>query len=678
MSTPIDVTVTNAPNGAPHALGNADALSRPYLIFPPFPAPPPGVSITPFKAFKPSGIEINLDPRPDDVEHDGLGVPTLELRVKHELTEAEQRRRRRPRAPLVDAGGRRPVWYEEWAVVEHQRRTTTPIDPSLSRVDRLHQASQDFKAGRTWPPLPSGVQQLWDAFRLYIGIISNIQPPMSRKRAAMFHAAVADAEAEADSEDDDEAEDGAKPPPRERRVALIDEDLARAVQEQRFVDRRPPDTEERQARREYFREAKDQRMDAFFNDTERDIRVFFSAYFRDKGLMWSEQRTRDGPILVGFFLNFLLRNRVLPEPEHERGLRRGLVVVEQARTELPATFTVARALPDKFSDGCRALWGSMTARLNWANIAEDDAKQTQGDEPDAKRRKLDGKEETEDERVLREAAGGADIEVLTPDVVMNIAQEIESENRKKEKESVENADAAADNAGWGAPADDAWGAADTEPWGGTGEGEGAYNFAPPTADTWDIGPQPNQIMAFFGPTLFPLTHTTGIIERATRRIVRVTAPEKTKAKKKKGRSAAELIEEELTRRLARMVLEPWSGHELHKNSEITEPIILPDSRGAVVSESAETAGNSASAVHNPSKDQITVLIDPSIADKMVVGMGLGATWVQLARQDLTAAPDASEADEKNKKGGWGEAGQPTPYWYMEQLVSVLPSFHTEQ
>ena len=40
---------------------------------------------------------------------------------------------------------------------------------------------------------------------------------------------------------------------------------------------------------------------------------------------------RDGPILIGFWLNFLLRNRVLPEPEHEKGLRKALLVVEQAR-----------------------------------------------------------------------------------------------------------------------------------------------------------------------------------------------------------------------------------------------------------------------------------------------------------------------------------------------------------
>ncbi|KAH9947216.1 hypothetical protein B0H21DRAFT_360452 [Amylocystis lapponica] len=668
MSTSLPITMTSTPQPAqsaqPAVAATTAVLDLPFLKYPPFPVPPAGATITPFSKFKPAGIQMNLDPVQDDIELDGLGIPTVVLPVRHDLTEAE-RRKRKKKVAAPDGTVRLPPWFEDWALAEHLRRTSAPIDPSQSRVDRFHQASQDFKASRAWPGVGSGVPQLWDAFRLYVGIISSVHPPPSRKRMQMMREA--EQEAEDDSDDDADADADADAGPREQPVVVVDDEkTVPPTGAPRPAPHHKPDDETdeaRELRREHFREAKDLRMDAFFDDTEKDIKVFFSSYYRDKGLIWSEQRTRDGPILIGFFLNFLLRNRVLPE--HEKGLQRALLVVEQARKELPATFVVGKALPDDFSDGCRELFGNMTQALMWPNDDDNDAAAAAvaPEEPDAKRRKVDEAEaeekqdvkvetETETERVLNDAAGEAGIEVLSPDVVMDMEQ------------------AAADPIDeWSAPSGGTWG----DSWGDAD-----------AVNTWMAEPESHPLMRLLGLTALPFTHTTGVVEKSTRRIVSVTAATQAKSgKKKKGRGVAELVEEELGARLARMVLAPWATFDENEHSDVNRPLILPDSRGAVVmdgipdvSATRETGAASTLPAHTPLKDEITVLVDPAVADKLIVGMGLGATWVQIVRQ---ASTDPSEAStEKKKRGGYGEAGEPTKFWYMEHLVATLPGFHTEQ
>ncbi|KAI0940051.1 hypothetical protein AcV5_001261 [Taiwanofungus camphoratus] len=674
MSTPIAVTVTNGKQALPvdQNLDANDVVSDiPYITFPPFPEPPQGVVITPFDKFKPAGIKIEANESPDYVELDGQRLPTVGLLVKHSLTESEQKKKKKPKT-TVTAGGvvRRYIWFEEWELSEHLRRTTTPIDPSHSRVDRLHQASQDFKSSRSWPPLTSGVQQLWDAFRLYLGIIASIHPPMSRKRAQMMQQmAVATV-----SEEEDEDEEFLNPKPKEQKIAMLDDEEVRTMQEQEQMPKDEAAEEARLTRRENAREARDLRLDAFLNDPETNLKIFLSSYFRDKGFIWSEQRARDAPILVAFFLNFLLRNRVLPEPEHEKGLRKALAVAEQAKKELPATFVIGKALPDKFSTGCEELWGNMNEGLLWQDV---NGGSSDKDEPDAKRRKVDETaqkqpQEREEDKALKEAVGEADIEVLGPDVVMSLENEV-----KKDTDAGDaNVNGLDDNA-WGDPGADASA-------GGWGEPNvtADNSWAMDSASTWDTTPKPNPLMSFLGPTLLPLTHTTGVVERSTRRIISVTpVGEKGKLKKKKGKTNVELLEDELSGRLAKMVLAPWPGWDEHERSEINKPLILPDSRGAVLTEEVNSAAidvREASKLHNPLKDDITVLLDPGVADKIIVGMGLHATWVQIARQDLNSAKEIGLSNStRGGKGGPGEVGKPTQFWYMEQLVAILPSYHTE-
>ena len=59
-----------------------------------------------------------------------------------------------------------------------------------------------------------------------------------------------------------------------------------------------------------------------------------------------------------------------------------------------------------------------------------------------------------------------------------------------------------------------------------------------------------------------------------------------------------------------------------------------------------------------------------------------ATWIQLARADPSVPMEADEAlsnpfAPRKREGGPGEPLAPTKYWYMEEVLAVLPSFHTE-
>ncbi|KAJ7062727.1 hypothetical protein C8F01DRAFT_986258 [Mycena amicta] len=99
-----------------------------------------------------------------------------------------------------------------------------------------------------------------------------------------------------------------------------------------------------------------------------------------------------------------------------------------------------------------------------------------------------------------------------------------------------------------------------------------------------------------------------------------------------------------------VVLEPWIGwvgdeneSENQHNSDYARPSLL----GSPFTPAATT--------HDPLKSRITLLVNTSVRRKLLVGMGLGGTWVQLARV-------AGE-------GVHGEA-----LWYCDDLNMVLPSY----
>ncbi|KAF9534652.1 hypothetical protein CPB83DRAFT_901623 [Crepidotus variabilis] len=200
--------------------------------YPPFPAVPPNVAIIPFSDFKESGIRIFGLPFGEDlsndedegVEVDGLGIPTVPLRVPHNTDECKTNTRRKGqtesdiRRKEKDArekgkGDRKkkeaeekektkdkdllknmnPIeraqelkrrrillfakkeWYDQWKEGEDLRGTKV-YDPNSSIIDRIHLASTEFRTGRTWPPSTTRVGYLWDQFRLFAGLLGS--PPI--------------------------------------------------------------------------------------------------------------------------------------------------------------------------------------------------------------------------------------------------------------------------------------------------------------------------------------------------------------------------------------------------------------------------------------------------------------------------------------------------------------------
>lgn len=178
---PVAAAAAPASGTDPAAVPWPPADEHLWLTFPPFPQAPPGVTLIPFSAFKPAGVFQAAD---GERERDALGIPTVGLRVHHDLTAMEKRKRKKTR---TDANGavRRVLWFEDWADGEELRRSAGVVDPcvalldmhrelwrttdfvacyphrSLPRIDRLHQAAYDFKHGR---PLASNqeINQLWD------------------------------------------------------------------------------------------------------------------------------------------------------------------------------------------------------------------------------------------------------------------------------------------------------------------------------------------------------------------------------------------------------------------------------------------------------------------------------------------------------------------------------------
>jgi len=120
-------------NESPAALTIESAM---ILRFPPFPAVPDGVELIPFHSFRPSGIRVPIDDEDDEydgrqasemIERDGLGIPTIPLRVKHATDNMEKKKKRKKKAGAgtqqVQVAPEKPkAWWELWEEFEDIRR----------------------------------------------------------------------------------------------------------------------------------------------------------------------------------------------------------------------------------------------------------------------------------------------------------------------------------------------------------------------------------------------------------------------------------------------------------------------------------------------------------------------------------------------------------------------------
>lgn len=219
---------------------------------------------------------------------------------------------------------------------------------------------------------------------------------------------------------------------------------------------------------------------------------------------------------------------------------------------------------------------------------------------------------------------------------------------------------------------DTWSSDGNGSWGVPVEGSWGQGIEVIEENPWSslVDDKPESLFPLLGPSALPLTHWPRIVERSMRRIVSITRPPPLVAKSPPlpdGTSEpnANAVELELDRRFAKVVLAPmmidWDGGEA---PIYAKPTILATSQGAVVQETAQpTPVQGSPPPHNPASDEITLLIDnvANHIEHLRKGMGIGGTWVQLARQ-----VEQTGAKKKGKTG----------YWYIDELAFVIPSFWT--
>jgi hypothetical protein len=161
----------------------------------------------------------------------------------------------------------------------------------------------------------------------------------------------------------------------------------------------------------------------------------------------------------------------------------------------------------------------------------------------------------------------------------------------------------------------------------------------------------------------------GIVEWSLRRIKSVSEPPQSGVPQGTG---AEAVERALEARMHRVVLEPWIGPD----AVVDAPRILRSSEGAIAP--AVAASPDQPKPHDVLQDAITVLVEPKVAGSLYKGMGLGGTWVQLARVQDREGGNSNDADEapgakKNLTKGQ-KARRGLRYWYVDELIMVVPSY----
>jgi hypothetical protein len=285
-------------------------------------------------------------------------------------------------------------------------------------------------------------------------------------------------------------------------------------------------------------------------------------------------------------------------------------------------------LDDTFSQGCSSLWGRIIQTVDLGEEYADPPKSQEIEE-------LENAIIDHDKITSREGKWA------------DISEEVEGGE---------------DTNGWGTwgqpPTEEGrgWGSGTVEGgWGSTNDEDHPFNDDPDCG--WNIGP-PATLTTLLGPTNLPLTHTTGIFETSMRKIVDLIPPSPiTNAEDSTHDSPASSVEEELYSRFGKIVLGPWIGWDCGKGTMLEKPTILARSRGPVKSGSKDDLG--IEGAHDPSKDNVTVLVEPAALDAMIIGVGISANWVQITRAD----------QEGNPMGGGRSM------WYMESVTQVIPSFY---
>lgn len=350
------------------------------------------------------------------------------------------------------------------------------------------------------------------------------------------------------------------------------------------------------------------------------------------------------PRVLLFFVNFLLRSKVLPEVD--RQLRRSVEVLKLGITELPNTSKIAKSFPDKFSLACIACWERKAEGYKPLELG-DPVETTATSQPNA----IADKEQS-------------DVAVFETNPIAASSKELASATESDAPWGTSEAEGAA----WG-----------TGSWGTTVDTTvNAEEDAKALAAWFTKDGKEDALLDFLGPTALPLTHRPGIVERSMRRITAIHPPNPNPPKSAPLGDGVvepnpEAVEVDLDRQFTKLVLSPvvvdWDGGEC---PVYAKPVVL-DTPQAPVVDAEKSEGPAEGAipgavpkVHNPLEDNIILLIEnkESIVGLLRVGILMGGTWVQLIRQGEVV---------KKKKKGKSKKAIPN-YWYMDEFGLTTPSF----
>ncbi|KAJ3805473.1 hypothetical protein F5876DRAFT_51801 [Lentinula aff. lateritia] len=653
----------------------SDSTAHRKYNFPPFPSALEHVNIVPLRDFKENGLKIQEDDY-EGPEVDALNIPTVVIEKRH-AGDVCKTRSERTMSVVAPQGGsqneaqsfelpQQRTWLHRWEDLS-TRRSCERYNRNQNRADRIHQATRVFNAGRPWPKTDKHVREQWNQFQLYIGIL-NIMPIWKPIQDSI------ELEDDADVEDDfDDDDDLFSPDPKE-------------------TTRRS-------------RDRKADRLNEFLNNPKERVQVYLSSYMRKQGLHYVYRNLTLIPLLIRFYINFLLKEEVFSvqsEPELIASLLEALTILNLAESELPLTSLITKSLPwnDVFSGGCEELFDVRSKEQEIS--ASDWARRNQGLFSDV--------ESGENGVSSTAAATVAEHYKLTfaeNDAPSPVTTSSSGPWDSDEGTAMDNSEPGSWNTDLGKANPSAAG------WGGMELDDITENlWGRDDVDTWEIPPPPT-LFPILGPTALPLTHTSGIVEWSMRRIRSVINPGDDNdspaanviaSKFLSDGPSTDAVESDFSSRLSKVVMEPWLDWETSgEEGDTASPQIKGTSRGSVkvyekgqgvmyeydsdVRSNAFAAAPSPNGTslpaHDPLKHTITLLVEPETAKLLRVGMGLGATWVQIARQ--TDLRNEREVRETETEGSGGEAmSSPDSsgdsdihgrFWYLSDLLIVLPSFH---
>ncbi|KAK0190341.1 hypothetical protein F5146DRAFT_1120912 [Armillaria mellea] len=594
------------------------------MRFPPFPQPPEGTVIIPFKDYKEVGI---LKETPDRVERDAQGIPTIAVKTVHATDRCKTNAQIDRKDTKISSSKASREWWHDWENMERRIQPGSCYDDRLPPQDRLHQAANDFIRARR--PITQRVNHIWDQIQLYLGLLQNTPRQKTNPEPSK------------DDEDNEDFSDDEGEPQIEVLQASQNMDAQGTalprLELPYHVEEDPPQVDNDGLKtRELLNDASKERALDFFENPEKSVAIFLSSYMMTQGFHFDEYKLLDFPRVLGFLIKYLIINNVWPECKAR--LVRAQNTIGIASQELICTSKISKALPDDLNHAFRDHW-KINPDVFYGDAVPDD--DSDADKPEAKRRKVDLEVTVELEQSLKDA----NVDLIKPedmDVLM------------------EEAIVAEESGGWGSEGkwnvDDDATPAPQNPW------------VSPEQD-WSFSASRPGLIALLGPTAtaLPITHTTGIVEQSMRRITDIIPPPKDAPalSHTKGPSP-QAVEAELERRFTKVVLSPWLGTRTGND----EPTISSLSMGPVLGKDdvKADAPPSGRKPHNPWKDNITIFVGEDAAKELRKGMGLGGSWIQMARrQDFE-----SEADRMKKKKGKKSDDR---FWYMCSLMTVLTSYH---